>query len=135
MADFITKLPLAQEYNTILVVCNRITKMVYFMSTTKKTLTEGVARLFQDNIWKLHKLPKSIIVDRETQFIAEIMKELNQMLEINTKLLAAYHLQIDSQTERMNQKLEQYLRMFIDYCQEQWSNQLIIVEFVYNNKM
>ena len=46
MADFITKLPLAQEYNTILVVCNRITKMVYFMSTTKKTLTEGVARLF-----------------------------------------------------------------------------------------
>jgi len=66
MADFITKLPLAQEYNTILVVCNRITKMVHFMSTTKKTLTEGVARLFQDNIWKLHKLPKSIIVDRET---------------------------------------------------------------------
>jgi len=46
MADFITKLPLAQEYNTILVVCNRITKMVHFMSTTKKTLTEGVARLF-----------------------------------------------------------------------------------------
>jgi len=44
------------------------------------------------------------------------MKELNQMLEINTKLLAAYHLQIDSQTERMNQKLEQYLRMFIDHC-------------------
>jgi len=66
MADFITKLPLAQEYNTILVVCNRITKMVHFMPTTKKTLTEGVARLFQDNIWKLHKLPKSIIVDRET---------------------------------------------------------------------
>jgi len=44
------------------------------------------------------------------------MKELNQMLEINTKLLVAYHLQIDSQTERINQKLEQYLRMFIDYC-------------------
>ena len=66
MADFITKLPLAQGYNAILVVCNRIMKMAYFMPTTKKTLAERVARLFQDNIWKLHKLPESIIVDKET---------------------------------------------------------------------
>ena len=50
MADFITKLPLAQGYNAILVVCNRIMKMAYFMPTTKKTLAERVARLFQDNI-------------------------------------------------------------------------------------
>ena len=64
MADFITKLPLAQGYNAILVVCNRMTKMVHFVSTTERTLAEGVARLFQDNIWKLHRLPESIITDR-----------------------------------------------------------------------
>jgi len=112
--DFIMKLLLAQGYNSILVVCDRMTKMAHFVPTTERTLAEGVARLFQDNVWKLHGLPESIIMDRRAQFAAGIM-ELNQMLGIDTKLSAAYHPQIDGQTERMNQDLEQYLRMFIDY--------------------
>jgi len=113
--DFITKLPLAQGYDSILVVCNRMTKIAHFVPTTEKTSVEGIARLFWNNVWKLHGLPESIITDREAQFAAEIIKELNQMLGIDTKLLTAYHLQTDGQTERMNQDLEQYLRMFIDH--------------------
>jgi len=89
-ADFITKLLLAQGYDSILVVCNRMMKMIHFVPTTEKTLAEGVARLFQDNIWKLHRLPESIIMDRGGQFIAGMMKELNRMLRIDTKLLTAY---------------------------------------------
>jgi len=50
LADFITKLPLAQGYNSILVVVDRLTKVVYFMPTTEKTSAEGLARLFRDNI-------------------------------------------------------------------------------------
>ena len=92
--------------------------MAHFVSTTEKTLVEGVARLFQDNVWKLHRLPESIIIDRGTQFTAEMIRELNQILKINTKLSTAYHLQTDGQIERINQELEQYLRMFIDHCQE-----------------
>jgi len=49
------------------------------------------------------------------QFTAEIMKELNCMLGIDTKLSIAYHPETNEQTERMNQDLEQYLRMFIDH--------------------
>jgi len=45
--------------------------------------------------------------------VAGIMKELNNLLGIQTKLLTAYHPQTDGQTERINQKLEQYLRVFI----------------------
>jgi len=93
-------------------------KMAHFVPTTEKTSAEGVARLFWDNIWKLHGLPESIIMDRGAQFAAGMMRELNQMLEIDTKLSMAYHLQTDSQTERMNQDLEQYLRMFINHQQE-----------------
>ena len=100
--DFITKLPLAQGYDSILVVCDRMTKMAYFVPTTKKTLVEGVARLFWNNVWKLHGLPESIITDRGAQFTAGIMKELNQMLGIDTKLSTAYYPQTDGQTERMN---------------------------------
>jgi len=66
LADFITKLPLAQGYNSILVVVNRLTKMIYFISTMKKTSAEGLAWLFRDNIWKLHGLPKSIISDQRS---------------------------------------------------------------------
>ena len=63
--DFITKLPLAQRYNSILVVVDRLTKMIYFISTIEKTSAEGLARLFRDNVQKLYRLPKSIILDKE----------------------------------------------------------------------
>ena len=63
------------------------------------------------------------------------MKELNSILGIDTKLLTIYHPQIDGQTERMNQELEQYLRMFIDHRQEQWPDWLATAEFAYNNKV
>ena len=63
-ADFITKLPLAQGYDSILVVVDRLTTMVYFILTMEKTSAEGLTRLFRDNVWKLHGLPESIISDR-----------------------------------------------------------------------
>ena len=93
--DFITKLPLAQGYDSILVVYNRLTKIAHFMPTTEKTLVEKVARLFQNNVQKLHSLPESIITDRGAQFAVEMMKELNNMLGIDTKLSMAYHPQTD----------------------------------------
>ena len=134
-ADFITKLLLAQGYDSILVVVDRLTKMVHFIPTTEKTSAEELARLFRDNVWKLHRLPKSIISDRGPQFTAEIMQELNRMLEIESKLSTVFHPQTDRQTERVNQKLEQYLRIFIDYRQKQWPDWLGTAEFAYNNKV
>ena len=134
LADVITKLPIAQEYDSILVVVDRLTKMVHFIPTTEKTSAEELARLFRDNVWKLHGLPKSIISDRGPQFVAGIMQELNRMLGIESKLSTAFHPQTDGQTERVNQELEQYLRMFIDHRQEQWLDWLGTAEFAYNNK-
>jgi len=133
-ADFITKLPIAQGYNSILVVVDRLTKMVYFIPTIEKTLAEGLARLFRDNVWKLHGLPESIVLDRGLQFAAGIMQKLNRMLGIESKLSTAFHPQTDGQMERVNQELEQYLRMFIDHRQEQWPGWLGMAEFAYNNK-
>jgi len=118
LADFITKLPLAQGYDAILVVCDRFSKMAHFIATMEKTSAEGLAKLFWDHIWKLYGLPESIISDRGVQFAAGMMKELNNLLEIQTKLSTAYHPQTDGQTERINQELEQYLRVFIDHRQE-----------------
>ena len=133
-ADFITKLPLVQGYDSILVVVDQFTKMAHFVPTTEKTTAEGLARLFRDNVWRLHGLPESIISDRGPQFAAGLMRELNEMLGIKTKLSTAFHPQTDGQTERMNQELEQYLRMFIDHWQDHWPEWLGMVEFAYNNK-
>jgi len=80
-------------------------------------------------------LLESIISDRGPQFAAGVMRELNAMLEIDSKLSTVFHPQMDGQTERMNQKLEQYLRMFINHCQEQWPEWLGTAEFAYNNKV
>ena len=62
-------------------------------------------------------------------------KKLNKILGIKTKLFMAYHLQTDSQTERTNQKLEQYLRIYVNYRQNNWSEWLATAEFSFNNKV
>ena len=105
-ADFITKLPIAQRYDSILVVVDKLTKIVHFIPTTEKTLAEGLARLFRDNVWKLYGLPKSIISDRGPQFAAGLMRELNQMLGIESKMSTVFHPQTDGQMKRVNQELE-----------------------------
>jgi len=109
--------------------------MAHFIATTEKTSAEGLAKLFQDHVWKLHGLLESIISDRGVQFAVGMMKELNNLLGIQTKLSTAYYPQTDGQTERINQELEQYLRVFIDHRQEQWPDWLGIAEFAYNNKV
>ena len=90
MVDFITKLPLVAGKNAILVVCNRLSKMTHFMAMTKGTSAKGLARLFRNNIWKLHGLPESIVLDKRLQFAAELTKKLNKMLGIETKLSTAF---------------------------------------------
>jgi len=97
-------------------------------------MIEGLARLLRDNVWQLHGLPKSITSDKGPQFAAGLMRELNEMLGIKTKLSTAFYPQTDGQTERMNQELEQYLHMFIDHCQDHWLEWLGTAEFAYNNK-
>ena len=97
--DFITKLPLVVEKNVILVVCDRLSKMIHFVAITEETSAEGLARLFRDNVWKLHRLPESVISDRDLQFAAELTKELNRMLGIETRLLIVFHSQTDGQME------------------------------------
>jgi len=63
--DFITKLPVSKNYDLILVIYNRFLKMSYFVATTEKITAKELARLFKDNMWKLYRLPESMISDRK----------------------------------------------------------------------
>jgi len=93
--DFITKLLVVAGRDAVLVACDRLSKMTYFVAMTEGTSAEGLARLFRDNVWKLHGLPESVVLDRGPQFVAELTKELNRMLGIKTKLSTAFHPQTD----------------------------------------
>ena len=73
--------------------------MVYFMTTTEGTLAKELVRLFRDNMWKLYGLPKSMILDREPQFVVKLTKKLDRISRIEIKLLTSFYLQIDKQTE------------------------------------
>ena len=105
------------------------------MAITEGRSAEGLVRLFQDNIWKLHGLPESIVLDRGLQFAAELTKKLNRMLGIETRLSTVFHPQTDRQTKQMNQELEQYLQFFVEYRQKDWPEWLASAEFVVNNKI
>ena len=64
MVDFIIKLLVVAGKDAILVVCDRLFKMAHFVAMMEGTSAEGLARLFRDNIWKLHGLPESVVLDR-----------------------------------------------------------------------
>jgi Integrase zinc binding domain len=104
--DFITRLPEAQGYDAIFVVCDRFTKQVHIIPTTKETSSLGLACLYCDHVWKLHGLPNTVISDHRPQFATTFMKELNKILGIQTKLSMAYHPQTDGQTEQTNEEPE-----------------------------
>jgi len=95
MVDFITKLLLVVGKDVILVVCNRLSKIAHFIAATERMLVEDLARLFRDNVWKLHRLPESVISDRKPQFAVELTKKLNRMLGVKKKLLTSFHPQTD----------------------------------------
>jgi len=94
--------------DVILVVCNKLFKITYFVVTTKGILVKELVKLSRDNIWKLHELLESVVLDQRLrpQFVTELMRKLNRMLEIKTKLSISFHPQTDEQIEQINQKLE-----------------------------
>ena len=120
IVDFMMKLLVVAGKDAILVVCDRLSKIMHFVATTEETSVERLAGLFRDNVWKLHGLLENIVLDRGPQFATELMKELNKVLGIEMRLLTAFHLQIDGQTEQMNQELEQYLTFFVNHRQKDW---------------
>ena len=76
--------------------------MIQLKATTTNISLEEIAKIYKDNIWKLHGIPKKILSDRGPQFTSKFMEEFTKALGIKRQLSMAYHSQTDSQTERIN---------------------------------
>ena len=131
--DFITELPESKGNTQIWVVVDRFTKMAHFIPLPTKVSADDLARYFLRDIWRQHGLPSSIVSDRDSRFTSRFWKALMQLLQIQTKMSTAFHPQTDGQTERTNQTLEQYLRMYSNYERTDWADLLPMAEFAYNN--
>jgi len=104
--DIIGPLPRSEDKDVILVVVDQFSKMIRLMATTTSISSSEVARIYQDDIWKIHSIPKKIISDRGPQFASIFMGELCKVLGIKRAMSIAYYPQTDSQIERINQEIK-----------------------------
>ncbi len=132
--DFITSLPKTKSgKDCIIVVSDKLSKLSHFISTVTEITAPGTAQLLFDNVVKLHGLPIRIISDRDPRFTSSFWKQLWNQLGTKLKMSTAYHPQSDGQTERTNKTLEEQLRAYVNYHQNNWDEHLSMCEFAFNN--
>ena len=107
--NMIGPLPRSNEMDTILVIVDRFTKMIRLKAMTTNISSEGVAKIYRDEIWKIHGIPKTILSNHGPQFASKFMEDLMRVLGTKRKLSTAYHPQTNGQTERINQEIGMFL--------------------------
>jgi transposase InsO family protein len=134
--DFVTDLPPSKRrgkaYDSILVVVDRYTKMARYIPVLKTIDAPTLADVFVSKILRHYGVPQSIVTDRGTVFTAKFWASICFYLKVRRRLSTAFHPQTDGQTERQNQTLEQYLRAYVNYQQDDWVRLLPLAEFAYN---
>ncbi len=123
------------DFNVILMIIDRLTKMHHYVSCViekEETSVEETTRLLINQIWKLHELSSTIVSNRDFQFVSLVWKAICQRLKINVKLSTIFHSKTDDQSEIANQKMKRYLRSYCNYQQDDWFEWLFIAEFALN---
>lgn len=131
--DFVTYLPKCQGFDAILVVVDRLTKLRHYIPCHTTDGAEETARLFTQNIFRLHGRPIDIVSDRDAKFMSDFWQHLSRRLKIKSSPSTAYHPETDGQTERMNAILECHLRSYVSYLQNDWVEWLPLAEFSANS--
>src|ERR1700761_5526720 len=133
--DFIETLPTSEGFDAILVIVDRLTKQGIFIPTTIHCTSEDLATLFVLHVFSKHGVPEHVTSDRGSEFVSRFFRSLGKALDMTLHFTSGYHPEGDGQTERTNQTLEQYLRIFTNYQQDNWSSLLPLAEFSYNNAL
>ncbi len=131
--DFIKQLPASEGFTAILVVVDRLTKQALFIPTHDTIDSPQLARLFLTHVFTKHSTLGHVTLDHGTEFISHFSHSLGKLLGMKLHFTSGYHLEGDRQTEQINQVLEQYLRAYTNYQQDDWAALLPAVEFAYNN--
>ena len=132
--DMMGPLPDSKGFNMILVIVDCLTKKSFFLPTHSTITSKGIATLYRDRVFVEHGIPEKVISDRGSQFVSKFMKELFEILKIKGNPSTAYHPQTDGQTERVNQEVKEFLTMFVNDRQDDWSEWLAVAQFCHNDR-
>ena len=131
--DLIIDLPPLQGYDSILTITDHdITKAALFFPCAQTITREGVAAIYAQHVFPHYGLPRKVISDQDTHFTSRFVKELERILDITPNMSMAYHPQTDGQLEWTNQWLEQYLRVYGNFQQDDWARWLPMAQYVHN---
>ncbi|MBW0500000.1 hypothetical protein O181_039715 [Austropuccinia psidii MF-1] len=131
--EFITQLPLSKNFDSTIVVVDRFSKMVIFIPAYSKINTLDLAQIFISNVFAKNGLPVNIVSNKGLLFFSSFWTQLCQQLKISRDLQTSFHPEKYGQRQRVNQIIEQYLRMYVSYHQDDWHIWLPLAEFPYNN--
>ena len=133
--DFIEKLLLFSGFNTILVIVNWLTKQVIFISAHDTIISSDLTCLFILHVFSKHSVSSHVTSDRDLEFVSNFFCTLGTALDMWLYFTSGYHPKGDGQTECTNQTFEQYLCVYCNYQQDNWSKLLPLAEFTYNNAL
>ena len=131
--DFIEHLPNSSGHTTLLIVVDWLSKQGIFIPTSDDIMAPELTRLFIIHVFSKHGVPMHVTCDRGSEFISHFFHSLGTALDMEIHFTSGYHLEGDGQTECLNQTLEQYLCIFCNYQQDNWSEILPLTKFTYNN--
>src|SRR6202789_2625099 len=131
--DFTEQLPSSEGFTAILVIVDRLSKQAIFIPTYDTITSMQLAQLFVLHVFSKHGVPSHVTSDRGTEFVSHFFRSLGKALDMKLHFTSGYHPEGDGQTERTNQTLEQYIRIYCNYQQDNWKGLLPLAEFAYNN--
>ena len=131
---FITCLPVAAKGNDMLIVwVDRLTKYVVLQPSVLTLSAEGFAQHTVDHVIAKHGMPVNFVSDRDVRFTSNFWRTLNASLGTQLCMSTAFHPQTDGQTERMNRLIEETLRHYVSFAQNDWDKNIQLVAFAINN--
>ena len=131
--DFIEQLPVSKGYTTILVVIDCLSKEGVFIPTTDTVTSVNVADTFVTHVFSKHGIPLHVSSNHGSEFTSHFFCSLGSLLRMHPHFTSSHHPSANSQVEQVNSTLEQYLWIYCNYEQDNWSTLLLLAEFTYNN--
>ena len=131
--DFIKKLPSSTSFDIILVIVDCLLKQAIFIPTHDNITSAELARLFIIRVFSKHEVLSNVTSDRSSEFVSYFFCSLGTTLDMRLHFTSGYHPKANGQAKRTNQMSKQYLYIYCNYQQDNWSELLPLAEFAYNN--
>jgi len=124
---------MSKGHDTILNIVDHFSEMVITVPTSITLTSPRLAEIYKEKVFPFFGVPKKIVSDWGPQFASEFTHDICQILSIKQNLLTVYHPEMNAQVEQMNHEVAQYLQMYVNYHQDDWSKWLPLAQFALNN--